>query len=401
MEVDHITFSSSGGAGIVSRSLNDSMVKLGVDSQLHRLIELDLRREPLVFPGLTVRAAIDEFLVKNNSQPTQLSLFRSNSNLFEKLPVRRSSFFHLHWVEGLLRHDGIHALGEQGRKIVWTLHDMAPFTGACHHAHDCEQFTSSCRACPQACQIAQGLVARSQERKLLFRDAPSWLKVVAPSRWLANKASASAVFRDHKISVIGNPVSDAFLKTISRSEAKRRFGISESVFSCVVVASDLANPNKQVKEIVVAFEKFRKHHDGDSLLYLVGAGYKQFERNPAVRCVGLLKPGDLASLFAAVDVNLSMAKAESFGLTIAEAGFLGTPSVVLTGHGAEEVFEEGLSGFKVAETSELPQKLLELALLSQETWRNLRSGTRIHFESNSHPIKVANKYLEIYQSLSN
>jgi glycosyltransferase involved in cell wall biosynthesis len=217
---------------------------------------------------------------------------------------------------------------------------------------------------------------------------------------LANKASASAVFRDHEISVIGNPVSDAFLKTISRSEAKRRFGISESAFSCVVVASDLANPNKQVKEIVFAFEKLRESHDEECLLYLVGEGYQQFERNPAVRCVGPLKPDDLAILFAAVDINLSMSKAESFGLTIAEAGFLGTPSVVLTGHGAEEVFEEGLSGFKVTETFELPQKLLELALLSQETWSNLRSGTRIHFESKSHPIRVANKYLEIYESLS-
>jgi len=133
---------------------------------------------------------------------------------------------------------------------------------------------------------------------------------------------------------------------------------------------------------------------------LVGAGYKQFERNPAVRCVGLLKPDDLAILFAAVDVNLSMSKAESFGLTIAEAGFLGTPSVVLTGHGGEEVFEEGISGFKLTETFELPQKLLELALLSQETWRKLRSNTRIHFESNSHPLRVANKYLEIYESFS-
>ena len=88
MEVDHITFSSSGGAGIVSNSLNDALVKLGVDSKLRTLVDSDLRHEPLAFPWLTLRAGIDEFIVKSNSQPTQISLFRSRKSLFDQLPVR-------------------------------------------------------------------------------------------------------------------------------------------------------------------------------------------------------------------------------------------------------------------------------------------------------------------------
>jgi glycosyltransferase involved in cell wall biosynthesis len=399
MEVDHITFSSSGGAGIVSNSLNDALVKLGVDSKLRTLVDSDLRHEPLAFPGLTLRAGIDEFIVKSNSQPTQISLFRSRKSLFDQLPVRASSFLHLHWVEGILNHARVRALGERGRKIIWTLHDMAPFTGACHHSHDCNNYASACEACPQVCVGARGLVASGHERKLILGTTANWLRVVAPSKWLADKASASAVFRDHEISVVGNPVSEAFLQTFSRSEARLRSDISESAFSCVVVASDLTNPNKQIKETVASFQAFRKQHDQSSLLYLVGAGSKNFEGTPGVRCVGQVGPHDLATLFAAVDVNLSMSKAESFGLTIAEAGVLGTPSVVLRGHGAEEVIDEGRTGFGISEIGDLPLKLLWLAELSQDNWGNLRSNTRAHFESKSHPLAVAKEYLDIYESL--
>ena len=33
--------------------------------------------------------------------------------------------------------------------IVWTLHDMNPFTGGCHYSGDCGKFRESCGACPE------------------------------------------------------------------------------------------------------------------------------------------------------------------------------------------------------------------------------------------------------------
>lgn len=46
---------------------------------------------------------------------------------------------HLHWVnQAMLSMKDIERVIQSGKRVVWTMHDMWPFTSICHHATDCE-----------------------------------------------------------------------------------------------------------------------------------------------------------------------------------------------------------------------------------------------------------------------
>ena len=35
-----------------------------------------------------------------------------------------------------------------GKPVVWTMHDMWPCTGICHHARECTRYQQECGNCP-------------------------------------------------------------------------------------------------------------------------------------------------------------------------------------------------------------------------------------------------------------
>jgi hypothetical protein len=50
----------------------------------------------------------------------------------------------LHWVlDGLV---SVEMVPRLGRPLVWTMHDMWPFTGGCDYSLGCKRFTHSIRA---------------------------------------------------------------------------------------------------------------------------------------------------------------------------------------------------------------------------------------------------------------
>ncbi|MEL7227721.1 MAG: glycosyltransferase, partial [Cyanobacteria bacterium J06576_12] len=110
----------------------------------------------------------------------------------------------LHWINnGYLK---IETLARWQKPIVWTLHDMWPFTGGCHYDQNCDRYTQSCGACPQlGSSNNRDLSSRIWNRKQktfqkAFHTQP--LTVVAPSQWLADCARKSTLFQDYRVECI-------------------------------------------------------------------------------------------------------------------------------------------------------------------------------------------------------
>src|SRR5438876_4759694 len=60
----------------------------------------------------------------------------------------KADLYNLHWVAGFLDHRTFFGRGPRGIPLVWTLHDMNPFTGGCRYTAGCERFGATCGACP-------------------------------------------------------------------------------------------------------------------------------------------------------------------------------------------------------------------------------------------------------------
>lgn len=122
--------------------------------------------------------------------------------------VKEADIVCINWVNrGLMNLNGIRRLHRMGKKIVWTLHDMWPFTGICHNAGVCDYYTDSCGNC---LFLKDGghpgdLSHEMWEKKMaLYTDIP--LTFVASSRWLEIKARNSSLLRNKPVMTIPSPI---------------------------------------------------------------------------------------------------------------------------------------------------------------------------------------------------
>lgn len=121
--------------------------------------------------------------------------------------VKEADVVCLNWInQGLLSLDGIRRLHEAGKKIVWVLHDMWPFTGICHHAGICEYFTDECGNCMY---LGSGGHSRDLSRRFwrkkrdLYNEVP--ITFITESRWLEHKARRSSLLCDKPVTTIPSP----------------------------------------------------------------------------------------------------------------------------------------------------------------------------------------------------
>lgn len=397
MRVDHISFSKSGGAGIVASLLQASQDRAGLDSHLVTSIDTDLFQEPLKVPLATLGAALDSYVVSSRVKPTLFSMFRSSSS--RSVPsVREDSIIHLHWVEGVVGHENLTAWLDQGRKVVWTLHDMAPFTGGCHHAFECDGFKDNCRNCPQVRSIFRSKVRLNLESKVLPKKHDN-LRIVAPTSWLAQRAQSSAMLRSQEVSVIPNPISENFFANFSREESRRRLELDPASMVGVLIANNLMDPNKRVQKVVEIFERISNQSSGRNLkLILIGEQGGRFQKlsSSAVTWLGAMGPAELAEAASAADFLVSFSNAESAGMTIRECGALGLPVISSGAGGSEEMYQQDKSGYSVDSESSL-ETLLEAVVSGTTDLAPLSENAR-RAALVSHPRSVMEKYQRLYES---
>ncbi|MDO4525816.1 MAG: glycosyltransferase, partial [Bacteroidales bacterium] len=62
--------------------------------------------------------------------------------------VKDADVIHIHWInQGFLSLSDINKISGLGKPIIWTMHDMWPFTSVCHYAGDCNEYHNKCIKC--------------------------------------------------------------------------------------------------------------------------------------------------------------------------------------------------------------------------------------------------------------
>lgn len=121
--------------------------------------------------------------------------------------VKEADIVCLNWInQGLMNLDGIRKLHSEGKKIIWTLHDMWAMTGICHHAYECDHYLEECGNC----QFLAGGgkphdLSYKYWNKKNFTYAETPVTFVTVSHWLEECARKSSLLRGRKILTIHNP----------------------------------------------------------------------------------------------------------------------------------------------------------------------------------------------------
>lgn len=397
MKILHLSFSRSGGAGIVGHNLAEAQIALGHEAKFSYVISKGLASELFSYPLLSLGAILDSVMVSTGKQKTLFSLFRDRASVHGNLDISLDTVVHLHWISGLFHEQFVRDLLDSGRRVVWTLHDMHPFTGGCHHSHDCNSFTKGCEECPQVRRIFEKRVSLNLATKTLQRHYEN-LRIVCPTDWIAREAKSGVVFRDQSVSVIPNPIAPVFTSQIDRTPSRQSLEIDEEDFVGIVVANNLLDPNKNVPWVVEAFSTAALGSSRPATLLVVGGrGAKLKSDVPRVLWLGDLEPEMLAVAFAASDIVLSGSIAESAGMTVVEGAALGIPSLSLSNSGTNEFVSKAQPILVAQNKVDFIQKLragMNKKLDLPGLGASLKQSSKA---SDSH--SVAARYLALYESI--
>lgn len=266
--------------------------------------------------------------------------------------VAAADVVNLHWVAGLLNAAGIRAIARSGRPVIWTLHDMRPFTGGCHYASGCEGFTSGCRACPQLSGRPAVIPSRVAARgRRALAGVP--LTFVPPTRWLAGELRRSRLFDPaaHQIHVIPNGIDLNRYKPACRAVARRRLGLPEEGLGILLGSVSLAERRKAAPVAAAAVARAaaaRGHRPAGPGMFAItyGSGTLSIPGLPCRHLGSVAESGVLAAL-QACDVHLTMAREDNLPNTVMEAMACGRPVIATAAGGHPEMLADGCEGWLV------------------------------------------------------
>jgi len=400
MRISHISFSKTGGAGIVAHILSETQKNQGINSDFQYVIESSLFEKPFSSPSHLLTAALDHYLVTKRHEVSMFSYLRRNQ-MHKNLVLHNSPLLHLHWIEGVLPLEQLQMLIAEDFSAVWTIHDMAPMTGGCHHSFECNGFQTSCADCPSVRPFFQKSIEARFDKKTKILLPTNKLKVVAPSKWLAKKAKQSRVFSDIDVTVIENPISLVFFKEFDKNQLRSEIGIPNDSFVVAMSAAQLENPIKQIRFLLDILNELTFPDKSNLRILLIGNGGERLTKDfPNTIVVGGGDSSHVAMNLAMCDLLVVGSKAESAGMSIREAGALGVPTVVISNGGSDEMIVQGETGFVVENAEEL-REVVQLLMKDRKKLSQLAINAQSLAKARAFPINVSGEYLKLYNLLNN
>ncbi len=328
--------------------LTEAELSLGHESRHLYEIEKTLRQEPISKPIVTLAAVMDELVVKRGEFPEMFSFARELSGPRTLESLGSFDIVHAHWTPGLIRISELLRL-PQHQKLIVTFHDMYFATGGCHYTMGCKNNLTGCKNCPQVKALPglQKKISEQRRRKDALLERADL--ITAPSAWMRQKVQNGNPDADwvKNIHVLGNP--NPMFDRTGAPNSDERGQAATTVF--LVVATDLMNPNKSIREICEALLRRKSMREE---IWLVGSRGKGFESlDSRIKYLGPKTRDELIHIYANVSFVVSGSQEEAFGLSILEAATFGVPAIVKSGSGSEEFVAENRSGLTFTVFSEL------------------------------------------------
>ena len=417
------TGASGGGAAVAAQRLHRGLLNQGIDSRLWHKPPRK-RCEPksdLEHP--TVRSiqlpgamslhdrlgAIRQKYEKKRAmrgRPRDLEIFSTpwaRSKNFYDTTQLVGDVLHLHWINNWIDWPSFFSSQPDDLPIVWTLHDMNPFTGGCHHADQCEAFHSHCGNCPQLALPRRGpndLAARGFAEKLRAYSEKN-LHIVTPSRWLQRHAENSRLLRAATIRTIHNGLDTRQFTARDKLQARQELGLPANKTIIGFGAASLKNPRKGASEFFQAMSLVRNQEEILCLGFGEHAAVPDQLRLPEIRTTGYLHtPDQLASVYSAADLFVMPSLGENMPQTVIESMSCATPVVAFRVGGIPEVVIPGQTGLlaDLRDCGELA-KQIQWMVDHPDQRRQMGRQARIKVESEFDLERQTATYVRLYENV--
>ena len=408
------TSERTGGAAIAAGRLTEALKSHGIKAKMLVRDKQTDRISTVALGGgwKQVRKFVwERVVIWINSHFRRERLFSvdiaNTGNDITRLPeFKEADLIHLHWInQGMLSLKVIRKILASGKPVVWTMHDMWPCTGICHHARTCTAFHSECGACP---------MIYSQKRKDLstriFRQkqrlyASGGIHFVTCSHWLEGMAKQSALLVNQPVSVIPNPISTTLFHPMKQTEARQKLALPTEGKLILFGSVKLTDKRKGIDYMVEACRLLAKQHPAlKEQLALVAVGMHAAELQPLVpfkvHNMGYVKEEhQLAEIYNAADLYVIPSLDENLPNTIMEAMACGTPCVGFPTGGIPEMIDHLKNGYLTKEHSAKQLGEGIYTLLTTPAYESLSHEAVAKVNACYSERSVANQYGQLYAKL--
>lgn len=359
-----------GGAGKAAYRLHKGLQSIGVDSTMVVLNKKSgdpsVKILPVNYPG-GMANCLDapaynspiwnqqagkwhKLLSNYPKRPPGLEMFtdaESSVRLDHIREIQEADIINLHWVAGAMDYpNASYAL--KNKLIVWTLHDMNPFTGGCHYSAGCQKYKTSCGACPQlGSDNANDLSQKIWNQKLnTYQNLK--LHIVTPSRWLGESARESALFSCFPVHIIpyGFPL-DIF-KPYPKMQIRKDSNISQTAKLILFGADSVTNQRKGFAYLLEALNRFPLKDDHEYTLVTFGGvpkGINISSRYQVLHTGSISEEKQLALIYSAADLFVLPSLEDNLPNTVVEAMACGLPVVGFNIGGMPDMVEHQKTGY--------------------------------------------------------
>ena len=408
MKVLQVNTSAEYGAGIAALRLNQGLRSLGVESTM--LVNKQSRSNQYVvtptsnYDKLLARVAplLERIPGKFGKKSGRLSASWVPDTLLRRINRLSPDILNLHWVnDGLMR---VETLPKLRQPVVWTLHDMWPFSGGEHYVGDSDRY----REGYSTDNRPAGETGLDINRWVWKRKRKSWssvnnMVIAAPSRWMANCARESVLFRDYRIEVLPNGIDHERYHPVDHAVARNILGLPESkkliLFGGVLATGD---ERKGFHLLIEALEKLESQTStGEYELVVFGSPSGDSPLSMKTHYLGRLQDDiSLALVYAAADVFVAPSLEDNLPNTVMESLSCGTPVVAFDIGGMPDMVTHMTNGYLAPgfDTSELA-KGLSWVMEDRQRWKNLSQEARHTVVQSFTLQRSASRYIDLYEEI--
>ena len=287
-----------------------------------------------------------QFHSKRSSQLEFFSYPYSNYDITKAPGYEEADIINLHWVARFLDYESF--FRKNNKPVVWTLHDMNPFTGGEHYTEFYEGIDEDGLLIKR--RIAE--FEKNEFKKVLkikidaLKNVAN-LTIVAPSQWLANEAKNSEVFKGRPVHCIPYGLDSQVFAPRNKTFSRRLLNIPEDKTVILFVADTTTTPRKGFIFLKKAIEKLELEN-----LVLCSVGNKNSELNTTNELIELGSINDeklMSVAYSAADVFVIPSIMDNLPNTVLESLMCGTPVIGFPVGGIKDMIENGVNGILTKE----------------------------------------------------
>src|SRR5215469_8875214 len=409
------TSDMGGGAAIAAHRLHRGLRRVGLDSRmlvadkqsLDETVQVGARGHGLV--GRLRRRIRSELINRDYARyratrPAHFDHFSDDRaaepNFSYFLP--KADLYNLHWVAGFLDYRAFFGWFPRDVPLVWTLHDMNPLTGGCHYTARCDRFAAGCGACPalgSADNFDLSTAIFRRKRTAYDKLQPEKVRIVAPSHWLSQEASRSALFRRFEVTTIPYGLDTEVFRPRTQAVAREVFGIPQGMRIVMFAAQWLDMHRKGLDLLIAALDG--TDIDGKIGLVSIGSGRPFDALGGKYFPLGELKGERLLSFaYSTADEFVSPSREDNLPNVLLEAMACGRPTVAFEVGGMPDIVRPGVTGLLATAEDVRSLRHAIMAILSDDVKREAMSRESRRVALREYRLELqAERYRRVYQQL--